>query len=780
MQQQVEVNQDLYGGKEENILQDILSKYLPWWPLFAILIALGFGASWIYLKYATPIFESSASLLIKDQKKGLDDSNIMESLNLFGSKKIVENEIEVIRSRSIAKEVVKNLGLYAPIIQEGRIRDVSGYAIAPVKLEAKDPDSVKQISDVAFKYDVNTRKVTLDKQAYDLGEWIVKPYGTIRFLPNPTFANGELKKPFHFSLIGIRDATSQLLGRLQVSASSKQSTVINLKYRDDVPKRAEDVLNEIIGSYNRAAVNDKNLLASNTLSFVKERLKYVENELDSVESNLEKFKTKNRIVDISEQGKQFLTTVGLNDQKVSELNMQLAVLKEVEKYVLNKEKKGAIVPSTLGLMDPVLSGLIEQLYGLESQYEKLKSNTASGNPLLVSITNQIADIRPRVLESVHNQIKSTEAGLRDINNTSERFSSILQGLPSKEKELISISRQQSVKNSIYTFLLQKREETALSYFSTVADSRIIDVAETGGSPVSPKKMMIFGLSLAIALVLGIGFVEIREMLNRNVMFRSEIEKLTKVPILGEVSYDQSEKALVIAEGKRSFIAEQFRQLRTSLGYLGINSRKRKIMITSSVSGEGKSFISANLGVSLALIGKKVVVIELDLRKPKLSDAFNVSRGKGISNYFIGDMEAEEIIKSTETANLFIIPSGPVPPNPSELILNGRMQELLAYLELHFDYIIVDTAPINPVTDAFIISPMCDATLFVIRHGYTPRLYLQKLDDQNKIRQLKNMAIIFNGVKNRGYGNYGYGYGYGYGYTEDAEAKKPKRKKTKTT
>lgn len=780
MQQQVEANQDLYGGKEENILQDILSKYLPWWPLFAILIALGFGASWIYLKYATPIFESSASLLIKDQKKGLDDSNIMESLNLFGSKKIVENEIEVIRSRSIAKEVVKNLGLYAPIIQEGRIRDVSGYAIAPVKLEAKDPDSIKQISNVAFKYDVNTRKVTLDKQTYDLGEWIVKPYGTIRFLPNPTFANGELKKPFHFSLIGIRDATSQLLGRLQVSASSKQSTVINLKYRDDVPKRAEDVLNEIIGSYNRAAVNDKNLLASNTLSFVKERLKYVENELDSVESNLEKFKTKNRIVDISEQGKQFLTTVGLNDQKVSELNMQLAVLKEVEKYVLNKEKKGAIVPSTLGLMDPVLSGLIEQLYGLESQYEKMKSNTASGNPLLVSITNQIADIRPRVLESVHNQIKSTEAGLRDINNTSERFSSILQGLPSKEKELISISRQQSVKNSIYTFLLQKREETALSYFSTVADSRIIDVAETGSSPVSPKKMMIFGLSLAIALVLGIGFVEIREMLNRNVMFRSEIEKLTKVPILGEVSYDQSEKALVIAEGKRSFIAEQFRQLRTSLGYLGINSRKRKIMITSSVSGEGKSFISANLGVSLALIGKKVVVIELDLRKPKLSDAFNVSRGKGISNYFIGDMEAEEIIKSTETANLFIIPSGPVPPNPSELILNGRMQELLAYLELHFDYIIVDTAPINPVTDAFIISPMCDATLFVIRHGYTPRLYLQKLDDQNKIRELKNMAIIFNGVKNRGYGNYGYGYGYGYGYTEDAEAKKPKRKKTKTT
>ncbi|MFT3949334.1 MAG: polysaccharide biosynthesis tyrosine autokinase [Agriterribacter sp.] len=354
-------------------------------------------------------------------------------------------------------------------------------------------------------------------------------------------------------------------------------------------------------------------------------------------------------------------------------------------------------------------------------------------------------------------------------------------MPSKERELLDISRQQSIKNSIYTFLLQKKEETALSYFSTVADSRVIDVAETGGSPVSPNKTMIFLGALGVALLLVIAFVEIREMLNRNVMFRSEIEKYTRVPILGEITFDQSDKALVISEGKRSFIAEQFRQLRTSLGYLGINSRKKKIMLTSSISGEGKSFITANLGVSLALMGKKVVIIELDLRKPKLSDAFNMPRTRGISNYFIGDMDAEEIIKSTETANLFIIPSGPIPPNPSELIMNGKMQELLDYLEAHFDYVIVDTAPVNPVTDAFIISPMCDATLFVIRHGYTPRIYLQKLDEQNRIRELKNMAIVFNGVKNRGYGNYGYGYGYGYGYTDDSNetGRKKKTKKTNT-
>ncbi|OJY81128.1 MAG: hypothetical protein BGP14_07895 [Sphingobacteriales bacterium 44-15] len=781
MQQQVDLNTDSYGAnKEENLLQDILNRYLPWWPLFAILVVISLTCAWIYLRYATPIYEASASLLIKDEKKGLDDSNLMESLNLFGSKKIVENEIEVLRSRSIAKEVVKNLRLYAPIIQEGRIHNLSAYEISPVWVEANNLDSIVPVKDASFKYDVNTGKIHFNDSTYSLNEWIRSPYGVIRFLANPYFKGGELNNPFHFSLISVRGSVAQLLGKLQVSASSKQSTVINLTYRDDVPQRAENILNELVAAYNRAAVNDKNLLASNTLAFVDERLKNVFGELDSVEHSLEHFRTKNRLVDISEQGKQFLSNVGTNDQKLGELNMQLAVLKQVETYVTSKEKKGAIVPSTLGVTDPVLSNLLEQLYALEMQYEKMKLTTAESNPLMLSISDQMAHLRPRILESIHNQIKSIEVGRKDVSNTNNQYSAMLQRLPNKERELLDISRQQSIKNSIYTFLLQKKEETALSYFSTVADSRVIDVAETDSHPVSPRKTMILAIAFGVALLLGAGYVEIKEMLNRNVMYRSEIEKYTRVPILGEVAFDQSNKPLVIAEGKRSFIAEQFRQLRTSLGYLGINSRKKKILLTSSVSGEGKSFITANLGVSLALIGKKVVIVELDLRKPKLSDAFNISRTKGISNYFIGDMEAEEIIKSTETSNLFLIPSGPIPPNPSELILNGRMAELLTYLESHFDYIIIDTAPVNPVTDAYIISPMCDATLFVMRHGYTPRFYLQKLDEQNRVRELKNMAIIFNGVKNKGYGNYGYGYGYGYGYTEEHETKQKSWKKYRKT
>ena len=309
---------------------------------------------------------------------------------------------------------------------------------------------------------------------------------------------------------------------------------------------------------------------------------------------------------------------------------------------------------------------------------------------------------------------------------------------------MDISRQQVIKNNIYTFLLQKREETALSFASSVADSRILDKPETADAPVKPKKSLSYLVALAAALIIGIVIILLKEMLTRTVQQKADIDKYTDVPFLGEVMYDRSKSSVVIEEGKRSLIAEQFRQLRTSLGYMGIDENHKRILVTSSISGEGKSFITINLGISLSLMGKKVVLIELDLRKPKLSDNFNVSRTTGISNYLIGKMKPDELIKSTRFENLSLIPSGPIPPNPSELISNGRLKELLNYLEKSFDYIILDTAPISPVTDAFIISPIVDVTLFVIRHDYTPKVLLQKLDEQHKMENLKNASIIYNG------------------------------------
>ena len=751
--------------QDSNIINQVLFRYLPYWPLFIIMLLVGILGAYLYIRYKVPVYEATATILVKDEKKGIDDSQIMESLNLFGGKKIVENEIEIIRSRTLLKEVVKNLHLYSPVYEEGKVNTVPAFAKSPIEIELREPDSLMAVGKIYFTVDNNIKLVTIEGKEYPVNQWVNSPWGVIRFTPNPYHTPSNDNKPLYFSLENMKDVVGYLNKQLTVSPASKQSTIINLKVKDPVATRGELILNELIKVYNGAAINDKNLLAGKTLRFVEDRLHLVVSELDSVETVIQRYKTKNNIVDISSQGQMFLENAGASDNKLSEISVQLSVLKEVEDYVKSKKENSGIVPSTLGLNDPVLGDLLTKLYDAESQYDRLKKTTGENSPILVSLQDQINRIKPGLLENISSQRRNLEASKNNLSSTSGYYNSMLRTIPQKERELIEISRQQSIKNSIYTFLLQKREETALSYNSTVSDSRIVDNGESASEPVSPNKLFVYLIAVFGSLALAIIIIAIREGLNKNILFRSEIESFTTVPVIGEVVADTSGSSIVISQEKRNFIAEQFRQLRTSLSYLGINSRKKKILITSSIPGEGKSFVAANLAISLALTDKKVVLIELDLRKPKLSEIFGMkSTSAGITNYFIGDKEADEIIKRTEVnPNLFLISAGPIPPNPSELILNGKVQELLAYLENAFDYIVIDTAPVSPVTDAYLLSQFCDATLYVVRHGYTPRMYIQLMDENNKVRGLKNLAIIFNGVKARGLGKGGYGYGYGYGY-----------------
>jgi tyrosine-protein kinase Etk/Wzc len=768
--------------QDENIFSQLLFNYLPYWPLFLVLFIFCGVAAWFYLRYTNPVYEISASILVKDEKKGVDDANLMEQLDLFGSKKFVENEIEVIQSRMLMKQVVKNLSLYAPITYEGKIRSTPAYVYSPIIIQIRNPDSLIQQEKVYFKYDRDSLKVTIGGRSYPMNKWFKKDsLGEIMFLPNPNYQAPPLPKPFYFSLINVKEVTDRILKKLKVTQATKLSSVINLKLKDPIPKRGEDILNGLISVYNNAAIFDKNALASNTLKFIKGRLALVTKELDSVESGIQRYKTKEGIVDISAQGQLYLDDVGANDQNLSQINVQLAVMDQVERYVSSRDGQAGIVPSTFGVDDPILAQLLEKFYDLEVQFEGLKKTTAENNPILVSVRNEIDKIRPNILENIVNLRKNMEASKVNLSRTSKDYASILEKLPQKEKGLVEISRQQAIKNDIYSFLLQKREETALSYNSAVADTRIVDDADSTVAPVSPIPILIYLIAIIASLGSGAGILAIREIFTRNVIFLKEIERYTSLPVIAEIMYEPSGKPFVVEEGVKNYISEQFRHLRTSLAYIAINSRKKKILITSTISGEGKSFIATNLALTLALTNKKVVLIELDLRKPKLSKILKVSREVGITNYFTGTKDADHIIKSTDiNNNLFLIPSGAIPPNPSELILNGRLEELLAYLETLFDYIIIDSAPMKPVTDSYILVPFCDATLYVIRHGVTPKAHIKMLDENMRIHALKNMAIVFNGVKNRGMsGNsYGYGYGYGgsngYGYFEE-----DKKRKTKT-
>jgi capsular exopolysaccharide synthesis family protein len=521
-------------------------------------------------------------------------------------------------------------------------------------------------------------------------------------------------------------------------------------------------------------LKDKNTLAANTLRFVEDRLNHVSRDLSGIERKIEQYKSSQEAVDVSAQGKLFLENVSANDQKLSEIDMKLAVLDQVEGYVKQKDNKGGIVPSTLGVTDPVLSNLLGKLSDLELEYEKKKGTTAENNPLLSSVGDQINSIKPGILENIQSQRRGLQASKTNLASTNTSYTNVLQTIPKKERDLIEISRQQSTMQSIYGYLLQKKEETALSYAANVSDSRVVDRASSTVMPVSPKLPIVFAIAIITALAIGVVWVTLKELFNRKIMYRQDIERLTNHPIIAEISVDKSKNPIVIGVSSRTFVAEQFRKLRVALNYLGVNPTHKKVLVTSGISGEGKSFIATNLALSIALTGKKVVLLEMDLHSPAISDYLSISSDVGISSYLLGTREPEEIIKRTEiNDNLFFVPAGPLSANPTELLMSNRLPELLTYLDNIFDYVIIDTAPVGPVTDAYIISPYCDATLYIIRHRHTPKMLVEQIDKNSKVNILKNMAIVFNGIRPRGFGKHHYGYGYGYG---DGYAYKEKRKK----
>jgi len=764
---------------EKNMFQQAFFRYWPYWPMFAMLMICGVGVAYVYLRSTTPMSESSATILIKDEKKGLDDSKILESLNPLSSKKIVENETEIIHSRTIVSEVVKELGLYAPVFEKQGFLTKTAYTSSPVTVKVQNPDSLTETPRVDFTWSPRTKEVIINKISYPINTWTNTPWGICWFSENPLYHPSATASPeFYFALNSVNKTAKQISGAIEVTPVSKLSTVISLKIKDASPERGEAILNSLMFEYNKVSITDKTQLASNTLIFVEKRLKLIEAQLDSANVRIQKFRTQNGAVDLSEQSQLYLRSVGESDQKASALNVQLAALDEVEKYVLSKNNQPGVVPSSFGVQDPLLSQLVEKLYDSEIQYEKLKKNTGANSSIMVSLQNEITKIKPNIIEIIQNQRKSLLAGRDNLNATIGRYNSLLKDVPKQERELAEMNRPLGIKNNIYTFLLQKREEAALSFNATVSDSRLVDKAESTDKPVSPKKIIILLGSLAGAFLTGIAFILLKEVFNNKILFRNDIESFTTIPVLGEIVYDGSNKNLVVTGTGRSFAEEQFRQIRTSLGYLGNASKTRKIMITSSISGEGKSFIAANLALSLALAGRKVALIDMDMYMPQIAGIFDVPGSIGIADYLTGKKEADHIIKKTAASeNLFVIPAGnPDSGNVSELILNGKSQKLLEYLETVFDIVIIDTTPVLAITDAYAISSWCDATIYVIRHAFTPKIHVQRLDDNIELHRMKNTGIVFNGVKRRGIGKYGYGYGYGYDYDYGSRYRKIKRTK----
>ncbi len=765
---------------KESLIGQLISKYLPYWPMFAIALALGLGIAFIYLQYATPIYQANATIIIKDKKKGNEESKLTESLDLISSKKILENEIEILQSRTLLLQVVKRLFLYAPVYEKTNINTISAYTRSPVTIQALNPDSIINADEIYFSFDKKKQLVTLNqKDKFPLNQFVKTPFGTLKFMANRHYYLGEdpdskSKNELYFSLRDPSDVAQSLLSNLTVNASNKLSSVVELSYIDPVPARAQDILNHLISAYGEFEINEKNKLAANTLAFVEERLNLVARDLDSIEKKVQQYKSGKGAVDISTQGQLFLQNVSTNDQKLSDINMQLSVLNQVQKFVSERKNGEAIVPATLGVSDPLLSKLLDQLYNNEMEYERQKKTTGENNPAIVTLGDQINKLKPSILQNIQSQEQSLTAAKQNLYSTNQNYNSILQTVPRKERQLLDISREQATKSNIYAFLLQKREESELAYASAVPDHMVVDDAKASRNPVSPHKTIIFLIAIAGCLGLSLAIVTIKESFTGKVLYRHEVESRTSIPIIGEVAYDRSKKSLVIAAGKRGFIAEEFRKLRISLSFLGVDSVHKKVLITSSISGEGKSFIAANLAISLSLTGKKVALVDMDLNNPTIGKMLNIQQEEGVTEFLLGLKEPEEIIRRVDAYdNLFFISAGSITEDPTELLVNGRVEKFISYLDGHFDVIIIDTSPIVLVTDGYILSALCDATLYVIRHKYTPKMLIKRIDDSNEINPIKNPAIIFNGVRMRGFfkNNYGYGYDYIYGNREKKKVEK---------
>jgi capsular exopolysaccharide synthesis family protein len=633
---------------------------------------------------------------------------------------------------------------------------------------------VRKVEKTPFRFSASDSTVIIGSARYRLDTFVKTSFGVVKFIPNKRFSD-DAEKPLYFTMANPRIVAEGYSARMK-PMSSRVNTVISLNFKDGSPERAEDVLNELIAVYNKASIDDKKRLASSTLNFLNERLQSVKDDLIDIENKEKTYKSQKDAVDISTQGQQYLKSASDIDTKLGETDMQLAVLTEVEKHLSSADDFTSITTSTLGLKDARLTELLNKLTEKELTYERLKKTTGEANPIMTSLKGEINQLKPDILENIKSQRSSLEASKLNLHSSNNQLSSMLQTIPQKEQELLEITREHDIKNKIYEYLLQKQNATELVLQQTYNEARVVDRAQANFIPVSPKGSMMYMVAMVFSLALPIGFIALKGMFNKKIMFRSEIENLTSFPIIGEIMLDKSKDPVVIKEGKRTFIAEQFRRIRTSLAYLGVSHvGKKRVLVTSSLSGEGKSFVALNLALSLAMTGKKVVLLELDLANPSLSKKLEVNYEMGVSAYLAGDCEPEDIIKrTTVNNNLFFVPCGGLPENPSELLMHERLKEFLDYLEEIFDHVVIDSAPASLLSDAYVLSPMCHATLYVVKHKFTPKVYLERLEQENSVSQLSNVGLIFNGIKSRGFTKNGYGYGYGYGYIHDNSGNKKKK------
>lgn len=741
------------------------------WKLFLISFIVLMCAAVLYIKTTLPVYKAVSAIVIEEKSKtpskSLDD---ILSGDLFGEQQNIATETGVLSSKTVKLEVIEKLGLQVGYFTTSSVVERPLYLRTPFKVQY---DTVSQfIFNTPFivKISGNTYSISFEgqverkapfsfSQQAAFGETISSPYFKLRLVKQPEVETEDTD--FKFIIYSPSKITAILDENLKIEPLNKDASILVLSYKDNIAVRAVDILNTLAESYINLDIKDKASVASLTLKFVDEQLNETTDQLEAIEQELQSFKEKNKTVDLSLESKAILDRLNSVETERMKSQIEMQSLDNLLDYVSSNRDMTQLAPSSLGVPDPLLVQLIQTYQQLQSKRNSISYGMKSDAPALKVIDKQIADTRAALIEnikSIQNNIKTANQTLMSKIASLESF---ISRVPETERDLLAIKRKFDVNQNIYLYLLQKKAETSIAKATVVSDNRVLDEAMLLDEPVAPNVKLIFGIAFALSMVLPVVFIIFKKLFKSTVSSRDEVTSITAIPVTGVVGHLKESDNKAVLHKPKSAIAEAFRSIRTNLQFYGTRNEKKTILITSSVGGEGKSFVSINLATVFALQDNKVVLVGLDLRKPKLFEDFGLDNRIGVSSYLIGQASLDQVIRKTEVENLDIVTSGPIPPNPAELISKPEMRSFFDGLKARYDIVIIDTPPLGIVSDAFQLMSFSNINLYIVRENFSKLEFIRSLEDMRTEGKVSNMSIIINDTDFSK--RYGYGYGHNYGY-----------------
>lgn len=805
-----ELYDDILEEKEEQAdIKAILFKYIIRWPWFIASIIICIACAWIYLKQSTPIYNITASVIIKDEKKGGTMGNEfsgLEDLGLLNPSKNIDNEIEILQSKSLIKDVVNELGLYINYWGNKGFKTTDLYGASPILVHYsfKDAETLNAPIQLTINYqkngNLNVNMITdkgndnekkINKTFTEFPAVLSSEKGVITFIENqqvPIVEDVNLDITISHPLAiakGYRSA-------LSIEPTNKTTSVATISIKNTNKKRGEDFINKLVEMYNRDANDDKNEVAQNTAHFIDERISVINQELGTTEQELENFKRESGLTDLSSDAQLAVAEKSAYEKLCVENGTQLNLIQYLSDYLKKPENANTTLPVNVGLNDKSLTEQISQYNALILERNRLRRTSSDSNPVIRRLDSNIDDMHASLLTTINSVYKGLLITKADLDRQAGKYAGQISNAPAQERRFVSIQRQQEIKAGLYLMLLQKREKNNIALAATANNAKIIDDALADDVPISPNKKIIYLAALVLGFGIPVAIIYILSLLSYRIEGHSDVERLTRVPVIGDVPLNDSDEkyAIAVRENDNDIMAETFRSLRTNLLFMLGDPDKKVILVTSTTSGEGKTFIASNLAVSLALLGKKVVIVGLDIRKPGLNKVFHIShKERGITQYLVAPQSTDlrSMIQSSDlSANLNILPGGTIPPNPTELLARKSLDDAIELLKKDYDYVVLDTAPIGMVTDTQLIARVADISVYVCRADYTHKNDYQLINELYANKRLPGLCTVINGLDMKkkkygyyyGYGKYGryygygkkYGYGYGYGYGDTSDSK----------